>query len=66
MGYNGKPIIGLVRIRKINSPYHTNVNNSITSSSVDNLIPLAGKVTLATVGMRQVGKKKVMVRRGMG
>ena len=40
--------IGLVRIWKINSPYHTNINKSITSSTVDTLIPLAGKVALAT------------------
>ena len=37
-----------MRIRKINSPYHTNISKSITSSSVDTLIPLAGKVVLAT------------------
>ena len=41
------PGIGLVRIRKINSPYHTNFSKSIPSSSVDTQIPLAGKVALA-------------------
>ena len=40
--------IVLVRIWQINSPYHTNINKSITSSSVDTLIPLAGKVALST------------------
>ena len=34
----------MVRIWQINSLYHTNVNNYITSSSVDTLITLAGKV----------------------
>ena len=42
------PGIGLVRIRQINSPYHTNFSKSIPSSSVDNKIPLAGKVALST------------------
>ena len=40
--------IELVRIRQINSPYHTNVSKSIPSSSVDTQIPLAGKVSLVT------------------
>ena len=48
MGYSDRPGIGLVRIRKINSPYHTNINKSIPSSSVYTLTPLAGKVELAT------------------
>ena len=43
-----RPGIGLVRIRQINSPYHTNVSKSIPSSSVDTQIPLAGNVALAT------------------
>ena len=43
-----RPDIGLVRIRQINSPYYTNFGKSIPSSSVDNQIPLAGKVALAT------------------
>ena len=38
----------MVRIRQINSPYHTNFSKSIPSSSVDTQIPLAGKVALAT------------------
>ena len=45
-----RPVIGLVRIRQINSPYHTNFSKSIPSSSVDTQIPLAGKVALATKG----------------
>ena len=45
---SGRPGIGLVRIRQINSPYHTNINKSITISSVYTIIPLAGKVALAT------------------
>ena len=48
MGYSGRPGIGLVRIRKINSAYHTNIDKSIASSSVDTLIPLGGKLALAT------------------
>ena len=48
MGNNGRPGIGLVRIQKINSPYHTKVSKSIPSSSVDTRIPLEGKVALAT------------------
>ena len=44
-----RPGIGLVRIRQINLPYHTNISESIPSSSVDTQIPLAGKVALATV-----------------
>ena len=43
-----RPVIGFVRIRQINSSYHTNVSKSIPSSSVDTQIPLAGKVALAT------------------
>ena len=43
-----RPGIGLVRIRQINLPYHTNFSKSIPSSSVDTQIPLAGKVALAT------------------
>ena len=43
-----RPGIGLVSIRKINSPYHTNISKSIHSSSVDTQIPLAGKLALAT------------------
>ena len=42
------PSIGLVRVWKINSPYHTNVSKSIPSNSVDTQIPLAGNVVLAT------------------
>ena len=38
----------MVRIWQLNSPYHTKVNKSIPSSSVDNEIPLAVKVALAT------------------
>ena len=38
-----------MRIRQINSPYHTNISKSITSSSIDTLLPLAGKVALATL-----------------
>ena len=44
-----RPGIGLVRIRKINLPYHTNISKSISSSSVDTQIPLAGKVEISTV-----------------
>ena len=43
-----RPGIGLVRIREINLPYHTNVSKSIPSSSLDTQIPLAGKVAIAT------------------
>ena len=50
-----RPDIGLVRIRQINSPYYTNFGKSIPSSSVDNQIPLAGKVALATVTSRVKG-----------
>ena len=60
MGHNERPGIGLVSIRQINSPYHTNLSKSIPSSSVDNQIPLAGKVVLATVTCR--GKGKTMCR----
>ena len=55
LGYSGRPGIGLVRIRQINSPYHTNFSKSIPSSSVDTQIPLAGKVALATVTSRKKG-----------
>ena len=55
MGYSERPGIGLVRIRKINSPYHTSISKSITSSSVDTLITLAGKVALATKTCREKG-----------
>ena len=50
--------IGLVRIRQINSPYHTNFSKSIPSSSVDTQIPLAGKVALATMylNVKNIGK----------
>ena len=40
--------VRLVRIRKINSLYQTNIRKSITSSSVNTLIPLVSKVALAT------------------
>ena len=43
-----RPGIGLVRIRQINLPYHTNVSKSIHSRSVDTKILLAGNVALAT------------------
>ena len=55
MGYSGRPGIGLVSIWQKNSPYHTNINKYITSSSVDTLIPLAGKVALATQTCRGKG-----------
>ena len=55
LGYSGRPGIGLLRIQKINSPYHTNFSKSIPSSSVDTQIPLAGKVALATVTSRGKG-----------
>ena len=42
-----------MRIRQINSPYHTNFCKSIPSSIVDTQIPLAGKVALATVTSRE-------------
>ena len=42
------PGIGLVRIWRINSPYHNNVFKSIPIISVDTQIPSAGKVALAT------------------
>ena len=42
------PRIELVRIRKINSPYHISFSKSIPSISVDTQIPLAGKVALST------------------
>ena len=40
--------MGLLRIRQINLPYYTNINKSVTSSIVDTIIPLAGKLSLAT------------------
>ena len=55
MGYNGRPGIGLVRIRQINSPYHTKINNYITSSSLDTIISLAVKVAIATQTCREKG-----------
>ena len=55
LGYSGRPGIGLVRIRQINSPYNTNISKSIPSSSVDNQIPISGKVALATVTSREKG-----------
>ena len=42
----------MVRIWQLNLPYHTKVNKSIPSSSVDTQIPLAGKLALATVTCR--------------
>ena len=48
MGYSGRPGKGLVSIRKIKYPYHTNISKSISSSSVESLITLAGKVALVT------------------
>ena len=48
MGHNGRPGIGLVIIRKIKSPYHTNISKSIPSSGVDTQITLGGKVALST------------------
>ena len=42
--------IELVGIWQINLPYHTNISQSIPSSSVDTLITLAGNVALATRG----------------
>ena len=53
MCYSWRPGIGLVKIQKINSPYHTNINKSITSVSIDRLEPLAGKVALATQTFRE-------------
>ena len=38
-----------MRIRQINLPYHTKISKSIPISSIDTLIPLAGKVALATL-----------------
>ena len=55
MGYNGRPRIGLVRIRKINSLYHTNINKSINISSVYTVITLECKVALATQTCREKG-----------
>ena len=55
MSYSGRNGIGLVRILQINLPYHTNINKSMTSSSVDTLIPLAGKMALATQSCRGKG-----------
>ena len=46
-----RPGIELVRIRRLNLPYHTKVNKSIPSSSVDTQIPLEVKVALATHGL---------------
>ena len=48
MGYIGRPGIGLVMIRQINSPYHTKINKYIASISVYTLIPLSVTVALAT------------------
>ena len=59
---SGRPGIGLVRIPQINSPYHTNFIKSITSSSVDTRIPLAGKVALATITKREKGALRARVR----
>ena len=53
------PVIGLVRIQQINSPYHTNVGKSIPSSSVDTQITLAGKVALATISDKSDGTEKI-------
>ena len=47
--------VGLVRIRQINSPYHTTIGKSITSIIVDTIIPLAVKVHLATQIFRVKG-----------
>ena len=55
LGYSGRPGIGLERIRQINLPYHTKLNKSIRSGSVDTQIPLAGKVALATDTCRKKG-----------
>ena len=55
LGQSGRPGIRLVRIRQINSPYHTNFSKSIPSIIVDTQIPLAGKVVLATVISRGKG-----------
>ena len=44
-----------MRIRKINSPYHTNLSKSIPSSSIYTPIPIAGKVALATITIREKG-----------
>ena len=55
MGYSGRPGIWLVRIRKINSPYHTRISKYIPSSSVDILISLAGKVAISTKTCREKG-----------
>ena len=48
MVYSGRHGLGLVRIQQTNSPYQTNKNKSIISSSIYTLIPLTGKVVLAT------------------
>ena len=53
--YSGRTGIGFVRIWKINSPYHTNINKSIPSSSVDTILPLVGKVVLSTNTCRVIG-----------
>ena len=53
MGYNGRPGIGLVRIWQIISPYHTNIDKSIASSSEYTLIHFEGKVALATQTCRE-------------
>ena len=55
MGYNERPGIGLVKIWQINSRYYTSINESIPISIVDTLIPLAGKVALATKTCRGKG-----------
>ena len=44
-----------MRLWQLNLPYHTKVNKSISSSSIDTQIPLAGKVALATVTVRGKG-----------
>ena len=62
MGYIGRPGIGLVRICQINLPYHTNINKSISSISVDNLIPLVGMVALANKTCRGKGGTYVHAR----
>ena len=55
LGYSGRPGIGLVKIRQINSTYHTNFSKSIPSTSVESQIPLAGKMVLDTVTSREKG-----------
>ena len=54
LDYNGKPVIVLVRIWQVNSPYHTKPK-PLDSSIIDNLNTLAGKLALYTITCKERG-----------